>query len=211
MKRLAAAAVATLSILGASAASAAFDGYYDLSHWTTTLTGGDNLPPFIPTGGHNPSDPLDVPVDTSGAPNSVKINGGDNGCGTFPLTNCRTLFSIVVQGNQQFTFHWDYNSQDLFATILGDASGDPFGLFVDSTFFPPLTSVLGGAMQSGDATIGVAAGHTFGFYVDCTECTLGPASVIISGFSVTPEPGVLALFGIAFAGLGLARRRARVV
>ena len=184
----------TLMLLISFNASASFVGTYDVSNWTTTSTG-------TPPAGGPPAG-----VDTSGAPNAVTLNGGDSGCTTFTVTDCTVQFTITAQTNQ-IQFHWAYTTADAFG-----ASGDPFGYLVNAAFFQ-LTADFGPDTQSGDVTVALAPSDTFGFFVDCLDCTLGSSSTTISQFAAAgatataPEPASLLLFAVALAALHGARKR----
>src|SRR6185295_1214788 len=73
-------------------ASADFSGHYDPANWTITLTG-------VPPGGGPP-----VAVDTTGAPASITLIGGDSGCAQ-PLCTLQYTNSL----NKEFLqFDWSY-------------------------------------------------------------------------------------------------------
>jgi hypothetical protein len=193
MKQVVAMAVAVaLGLLVALPASAAFSGIYDVANWSTTLTG------FPPGGG------IPAGVDTSGAPDFVILNGGDESCTFVTVDNCTVRFTVLAQ-NVRFRFHWDYVTQDAFG-----ASQDLFGYLINSQLFQ-LTNDAGSPVQSGTTSVALNAGDTFGFYLDCLFCDSiaggGPANVRVSDFEA-PEPDSVALFGIAAMGLLIARRRA---
>jgi|SRR5262245_27446808 len=94
-----------------------------------------------------------------------------------------------------------------------DVDGPSFDLFGHTLngMFTQLSNNAGPNSQSGTDSFSVSAGNLFGFQIDCTDCILGPATVTISDFSVSPvpEPATLLLFGTTAAGLGLARWRQR--
>jgi hypothetical protein len=139
-------------------------------------------------------------VDTSGAPNAVTLRGGDFGCSTFTVIDCTVQFTITSQTNQ-IQFHWSYTTDDAFGP-----SGDPFGYLVNSVLFQ-LTDDFGATVQSGDVTVALGPTDTFGFYVDCMDCTLGSSSATVSQFAALsgpaalPEPASLLLLAVAIATL----------
>ena len=61
--------------------------------------------------------------------------------------------------------------------------------------------------QSGH--VSVSAGSSFGWYVNCTDCIEGAATVRITNFQagVVPEPATVALFSAGVLAAGVARRR----
>lgn len=165
-----------------------FSGTYAPANWTTTLQGNP------PAGGGT--------VDTSNAPASITLNGGDDDCSEAP---CYLDYTIEAPATGSVSFHWEYETQD------GDgASYDLFLLLHDGTEIQ-LSDDAGADIQSGDHTFEVTAGQTFGFRLDCTDCAVGPASATISNFiaplaqapvaTVQPVPTLQEWALIAMAGL----------
>lgn len=195
---------------------AQFDGDYAIANWSETRIGDP------PAGGGE--------VDVSGAPASIVLQGGDDGCdggfqgpgpqasgrvrgdgGPLPEFSCLLLFVVDITGTGTLSFRWDYETDDedgpefdLFGYLL---NGVPTQLSVDE----------GDDIQSGTASLNVSDGDEFGFFIDCTDCEGGPASVTISQFSApsgaAPPPAAvsvpvnspfaLILLTLLLTGLGL--------
>ena len=174
----------------ASAGILDFTGPFAVGNWTTTLAGS-------PPGGGAPAG-----VDTSGAPSSLTLTGGDSGCDNYFDSGipgpCATNFTIVLPSAlDRVSFHWQYTTNDNGAEI------DPFGVLINGAFTALTDPNLGN--QSGDFSMSGLAGTTFGFSINCTDCILGEATATISQFTV-PEPG-FALLGLGLTGFAALRRR----
>jgi hypothetical protein len=178
----------------AAPAFAAFSGPLAPSQWTTTTAG--------PTFGSH--------VDTSTAPASISLIGGDDasgmGCpdGTASgfLGGCQLSFTIAAAGD--YSFDWSFSTQDI------SPQYDSFGMLVDGVRVE-LVANGGDVLQSGSTL--VHAGTSFGWYINCSDCTGGAATATISNVAAVPEPATYALFAlglVAIAGLSTRRGHARV-
>ncbi|MCC5865549.1 MAG: hypothetical protein JJU31_10550 [Wenzhouxiangella sp.] len=210
-----------LTILGftlvlSTSALAQFDGDYAIANWTEIREGTP------PAGGGE--------IDTSGAPASILLQGGDDGCddggvpesdasgrgavilGGPPSVSCLLLFLVEITASGTLSFQWDYETED-----VDGPEYDVFG-YVLNGLQTQLSDDEGGDIQSGTASLSVSEGDEFGFYMDCTDCQEGPASIIISQFSApsgtTPppppaiavpanSPSALILLALLLAGLAL--------
>jgi hypothetical protein len=196
MRRLVPASILVLALLSGlpTDARATFIGPYDLSNWTTTGFG-------IPAGGGGS-------VDTSGAPNSITLLGGNSGCSSQATATCALAFTIHAPETGRVAFHWEY--------VTTDVDGPSFDKFSFTTTggvsLTQLSNDSGPNSQSGDAIFPVVADRALGFFILCNDCVLGPANVTISEFSgpalsTVPEPGTLLLLGSSLARLGYSARR----
>jgi hypothetical protein len=95
---------------------------------------------------------------------------------------------ISHTGGLLIKFHWAYSSAD-------DPGFDPFGMLVDGNHINLAT--VGGS--SGDVV--VAPKSTFGWFINCTDCTSGAATAVVTGFVAAPEPASLLLLGLGLIGL----------
>ena len=135
-------------------------------------------------------------VDTSGAPGSISIAGGDNSTGLSGITR----FLTTAAGTGLVSFDWGYSTQDPPAVY------DPFGYSLNGTFFQLTDSTLEG--QSGSASFNVVLGDIFGFEVQTDDNVFGRGSATISNFSAPtaiPTPALLP----GLIGLGVAALRKR--
>ena len=127
-------------------------------------------------------------------PSGVGCNGG-----TFEVAGpCWT--AAIYNRRGVYTFSWDYSTADI------SPGGDMFGVLVDGVAKLVYGDPGGPVNSSGTATF--TAFSSFGWTVNCTDCTGGTATVRISGLNV-PEPAPLALVVMAGALAGLVRRRGR--
>ena len=140
----------TSVVVFASPARADFGGPYDVGNWNTTLTGS-------PPGGGGI-------VDTSGAPASIEIVGGDLACSGLP---CTVDFTIAAVASGLVSFDWAYETTDDDGPFY-----DHFGFLLNG-FFTQLSDDNGGNSQSGSGAFAVSLDDVFGFRLDCTDCGSG--------------------------------------
>lgn len=143
-----------------SAGAASFTGDYDPSTWTLTNNNADGY------------------VDTTDAPFSVSITGGDNSSGQFG----ETLYTNTAVSSGLFSFDWSYTTQDLDSPFW-----DPFGFTLNETF-TQLTDDQGNDSQSGTFSTTLTAGDVFGFSVQTKDNLVGPATATISDVSFPDDP-----------------------
>ena len=184
------AAVALAGACSLPAAHAAFSGALAPALWTTTITG----PTFSSS------------IDTSTAPASITLHGGNDaagqGCpdGTLPGFVGGCQISFTIGGNATYSFHWSYASSDI------SPQYDSFGMLVDGVR-TQLVASGGDVLQSGDRS--VHANSSFGWYINCTDCTGGASLATISQITAVPEPETTALFGVGLLVLAAKRKALR--
>jgi hypothetical protein len=145
----------------------------------------------------------DGTVDTSGAPASIVLTGGDSGSGVDSTTD----FTIQVGQDALISFSWSYETED------DDAFYDPFGYLLGagpgSLLFTQLTADGTTDPQSGVASVFVQLGETFGFRGFSIGSEFGSGTTTIGEFrAVVPEPSALALVSLALL-VGATLRRGR--
>ena len=111
---------------------------------------------------------------------------------------CRT--SAAYQQRGVYAFNWAYSTADI------SAGGDSFGVLVDGVAIPVYGDPGGPLLASGSARF--AAFTSFGWYINCTDCTGGAATARVSNLDL-PEPAPWALVFLAGGLAGIARRSAQ--
>jgi len=176
-----------LTLAVASSASAAtvtvfgFQEEYAPSNWTFTNSNTDGS------------------VDTSQAPTSISLTGGDNGSNDSGNTD----YTTTAAAAGEVMFDWDYSTFD-------GPSYDPFFVLNGSPI--QLTDDSGSPFQSGTFMFDVLAGDIFGFRIGTTDNLFGSATVTISNFEA-PAPAVpeasniLGLITISTLGVGTLLKR----
>ena len=155
-KSLAGYAMATVGLAAVaipSVAEANFSGPYDVPNWTFQNTGGS-------TNGS---------VNTSGAPSSILLTGGNTGSGMAGTTD----FTIVAVASGIVSFDWTFSSFD--------STANDFGNFLLNGV-PTLLS-LSYTPDSGSFSMNVNQGDVFGFQCLTTTNMFGAAMLGISNFN----------------------------
>jgi PEP-CTERM motif len=189
LRRLVVAVTVALAIAAsvpAWALTIGFNGAYDPTQWTTTILGTPPLGSAVFSASHT----------------TLTVTGGDSlaGCiGGIPGFPGPCEVDVTSKNpNNTFSFHWDYNTNDI------GAGFDQFGLLLNGVH--TVLSDLGGPLhQSGNVFI--TANTQFGWYLNCTDCTGGAATVNVTQFTAAPEPASLMLLGLGLAVLAVLRRR----
>jgi hypothetical protein len=139
-------------------------------------------------------------------------NGTSRVFGGGPLSSL-TTYTATAGVDQALTFDWTYTSAD-----GAGSQYDPGGFILNGaqTQLSPNDLVLDSA--SGQVTLNLSAGDTYGFYIFSTDSEQGRGDISVTPFrgglgevalAAVPEPATWALMLTGFFGLGLALRRWR--
>jgi hypothetical protein len=163
MKKLSMATVgAAVVALGAvdSAQAFGFTGTYAPSNWTLS---NNNINAY---------------VDTSNAPSSISIIGGNQA----GVGSGQTTYTTTALMGGLLSFNWSYDTAD------GNPFYDRFG-FVLNGVFTQLSNNLGSNDQSGAFSTTLAQGDIFGFGINTVDNLAGSGNATISDFAApVPEP-----------------------
>jgi hypothetical protein len=178
LSRYALATAGLAAVAMPAVAKADFSGPYAPPNWTFQNTGGST----------------DGSVDTSGAPASITLTGGNSQSGTAGDTN----FTIAAVASGLVSFNWTYSSVD-----TGTYDSGNFLLNGTPTFLAD-----NGHQGSGTFSIALSGGDVFGFNVHSMDNLAGPGVLTISDFSApVPEGSTLSLFALGAVGVAMVMRR----
>jgi VCBS repeat-containing protein len=139
------ASTTSVATIPEASAASGFAGDYDPTNWTLTNTNADGF------------------VNTSGAPGSIMLVGGDNN--SFSAGN--TDYTIPVACGGTISFDWTYQSFDIDGPLF-----DPAGYLVNGAF-AQLSNSGGPNVQGGTTFVAVADGDSFGFRIHTVDNIFG--------------------------------------
>lgn len=170
---------ALVCLTGVESASAAisFSGSYAPANWTLTNSNADGF------------------VDTTNAPTSITLTGGDNGSG-FGTTD----YTVTATNSETISYDWNYSSTD-------EPGFDEFLRLLNGS----ATFLADSNGQSGTDSFAVSPGDTFGFRIATDDNVFGPGIVTVGDFSASvpfefsPSLGLLLVSGL-FGGTHFYRK-----
>ena len=117
-------------------------------------------------------------VNTTGAPTSISLTGGNNGSVDAGNTN----YTITMPTSGTISFDWNYTTND-------DPDFDYPNVLINGN--PTLLTgfdTSGSTTQSGSMTVNVLAGQTFSFNMYTDDNLFGAATVVITNFTADIMP-----------------------
>jgi hypothetical protein len=184
------AAVATTISLGAFGVTPAhavdFSGAYSPANFTFSNTVG-----------------TDGSVDTTSAPNSIILTGGNSLSGDPGTTN----YTIAAAASGTFSFNWEYSTPDI-------PEFDSFSVLVNGVA-TQLTNDFGPSSQGNFFLTSVTVGDIIGWRISTIDNTFGAAQVGISNFSApeasaTAVPEPFTIIGTCIGGAAAVRMRKKL-
>jgi hypothetical protein len=186
---LATAATVAVLTIPSKAMAITFSGVYDISKWTLTNSNTDGS------------------VDTTNAPSSIDLIGGNNNSGTQGTTDWTIPITTARAGTVNFS--WSYGTTD--------TDGNDIAGYLYNGNFTQLASV---DAQSSSAPVSFSLndGDTFGFRVKTLTNNGGPGVLTVSSFDVqavpfesSPAALLTALPSLGLMGFYLQRQRRKMV
>jgi hypothetical protein len=116
-------------------------------------------------------------IDSTNAPASITLNGGDTGTGSGSTT-----YTISASDTGTVSFDWTYNNDDLF-----NSENDVMGYLFNNTKTQLIDDNIIGT-QSGMVSFNVTQGDNFGFYIETDN--FGNASTTFSNFQASTSAAV---------------------
>lgn len=139
------------------------------------------------------------------------VNGGGSIAGTYPSFTITGSDNNKGQDSAQYTqffasatsvsFTWSYTTQDCCGGFW-----DPAGYILNGVETQLSLNGNVGQGSSGSATVSIAAGDTFGWYVDSPDSIQGPGAITINAAAV-PEPANVLLMLAGMGAFAALRRR----
>lgn len=154
------ATVAVLTSLPSKVMAIGFTGNYDPTNWNAVSNTN-----------------ADGSVDTTAAPTSIDLIGGNDNSGLSGTTDWTITITAAGAGN--LSFDWSY--------FLADASGKDAAGYLYNGIFTQLSST-DGEFNTSPVTLTLNTGDTFGFRMSTVDNKGGIGALTVSNFNVQPVP-----------------------
>ncbi len=192
---LQAAGLALIVTVAQPALAAGFTGPLDPSQFSTTNVGSFSGAVLV----------LGSAAFTPTQLTLVGSDAADPGCtgGAYATLSSPCELRTSTAHGGTYSFNWAYTTVD-----GAGAAGDIFGVVVDGTHIALSDPGAGAAPQGGSSSF--TAATSFGWFLNCTDCTSGNATAIITNAALVPEASTTVLLLAGLLGMAnLAARRHR--